>query len=124
MARHGAREYAGDAEGEDAARLTRLALAREALAALLADGAIWPRAVALAKAAGEEIAEMDLAAGVPYLRACLERSSLEELAVGVQVERAAALLARGAIGARRWRGGGGSGGREPKGGQRRGRRPA
>lgn len=57
---------------------------------------------AYASDAGEAIAILDLESSIPYLRKCLENCSPDELEAMSRV-RAAALWARGALGARKWR---------------------
>jgi len=94
----------------------RAAGAREVLARVLTEhgDTLSERAIALAAEAGEVITRLDVEAARPYLVACVCNLSPEEFSQGLSTEWLAAMLGRGAAGARRWR----------EGKQRRGRSKA
>jgi len=83
----------------------RAARAREVLARVLTEhgDALCARAIGLAAEAGETITRLDVEGARPYLVACVTNLSPEEFARGLPTEWLAAMLARGAAGARRWR---------------------
>lgn len=103
-------------EEAEEAEQRRAAGAREVLARVLTEhgDALCARAIALATEAGETITRLDVEAARPYLVACVVNLSPEEFAGGLPTEWLAAMTARGAAGAKRWR----------EGKQRRGRTKA